>query len=449
MDNAINLNRVATICNYIKNYGSVPMLTNARAIDGVLFDGKSAITHYGECTTGASLSAKLVSCTGFTLVTGARISVKFTNTNSANTITLNVNNTGAKDVYFPDPTNPTTLTNNTTKESGNTFRANIIYDFIYNGTRFELVKNTFVSAVSSADKSSSADKLATARTIAISGGATGTATSFDGTANITIPVTSLDASKLKGTGPINITGTSEAAKTIKRTDIIGSTDSPVDLNTVLTPGKYYVKNKGYTNSPFGDSTNAVGGANRPAGLLYVINSEEKFGSNIENTGYQIFISRSSIAKTNVIAIRTYNKEAYDSANAGFTPWKILMTNGEYQYSKQSASAINLNNVYLPGIYYFENNSNYEVANLPGSSVNGWLIVMTNQTRSSVRQLFFRRGTIGAWSGNAAYSRIAGANSDGTTWSDWVPIYIGNGTVRWGTANPSGGDVDGSIYLKYS
>ena len=43
----------------------------------------------------------------------------------------------------------------------------------------------------------SATKLQTARTIAISGGAVGTATSFDGTANISIPVTSLDAAKLK------------------------------------------------------------------------------------------------------------------------------------------------------------------------------------------------------------------------------------------------------------
>lgn len=48
----------------------------------------------------------------------------------------------------------------------------------------------------------SATKLATARTIGISGGATGTATSFNGSANITIPVTALDASKLSaGTVP--------------------------------------------------------------------------------------------------------------------------------------------------------------------------------------------------------------------------------------------------------
>ena len=58
-----------------------------------------------------------------------------------------------------------------------------------------------------------AGQLTTARTIAISGGATGTATSFNGTANITIPVTALDVSKANagtlavargGTGATNL-----------------------------------------------------------------------------------------------------------------------------------------------------------------------------------------------------------------------------------------------------
>ena len=42
----------------------------------------------------------------------------------------------------------------------------------------------------------SANKLKTPRTIALSGKATGTATSFDGSANVTIPVTSIDVTGL-------------------------------------------------------------------------------------------------------------------------------------------------------------------------------------------------------------------------------------------------------------
>ena len=49
--------------------------------------------------------------------------------------------------------------------------------------------------------------LETTRTIAISGGATGTATNFNGSANITIPVTSLDATKLSGKVAIGNGGT--------------------------------------------------------------------------------------------------------------------------------------------------------------------------------------------------------------------------------------------------
>lgn len=62
-----------------------------------------------------------------------------------------------------------------------------------------------------------ATKLANAKTIAISGGATGTATGFDGSDNITIPVTALDPSKLSSAVPVAKGGTgattAEAART--------------------------------------------------------------------------------------------------------------------------------------------------------------------------------------------------------------------------------------------
>jgi hypothetical protein len=64
-------------------------------------------------------------------------------------------------------------------------------------------------------------KLRNARTIAISGGATGTATSFDGSANITIPVTSLDATTLSGTASISTTGNASTATTLQTARTIG------------------------------------------------------------------------------------------------------------------------------------------------------------------------------------------------------------------------------------
>ncbi len=68
------------------------------------------------------------------------------------------------------------------------------------------VDNTADSAKTVA-AAGTADKLKTARTIAISGGATGTATSFDGSGNISIPVTALNPDNLSKVVPISKGGT--------------------------------------------------------------------------------------------------------------------------------------------------------------------------------------------------------------------------------------------------
>ena len=62
----------------------------------------------GECTTAANEQNKTVTlATDFVLEVGALLAIKFTNTNTyevttGNSITLNVNNTGAYDIYYKD-----------------------------------------------------------------------------------------------------------------------------------------------------------------------------------------------------------------------------------------------------------------------------------------------------------------------------------------------------------
>lgn len=74
-----------------------------------------------------------------------------------------------------------------------------------------VTSTSFVGALTgNADTST---KLATARTISISGGATGTATSFDGSANIVIPVTSIDLTTV--TGSMSVSHLSDLATTVK------------------------------------------------------------------------------------------------------------------------------------------------------------------------------------------------------------------------------------------
>lgn len=83
---------------------------------------------YGTCSTTASTQAKVVACPNFKLVTGARIAVKFTVTNTASSPTLNVNNTGAKAIYYRG-----------SAISAGYLATNRTYEFVYNGTQYELI----------------------------------------------------------------------------------------------------------------------------------------------------------------------------------------------------------------------------------------------------------------------------------------------------------------------
>lgn len=69
---------------------------------GILVDTASQKPWFGTSNTGATTQAKVVTCSGFYLQTGAIISVAFStaNTYTSAKITLNVNSTGAKDVYY-------------------------------------------------------------------------------------------------------------------------------------------------------------------------------------------------------------------------------------------------------------------------------------------------------------------------------------------------------------
>lgn len=114
---------------YLKgNADTATKLQTARTIDGVSFNGSAAIIHYGTCSTAASTAAKVVSCTGFTLVTGAEITVKFTTTNTAANPTLNVNGTGAKAIQYRG-----------SAITAGYLAANRTYRFLYDGTNYQLV----------------------------------------------------------------------------------------------------------------------------------------------------------------------------------------------------------------------------------------------------------------------------------------------------------------------
>ena len=71
-----------------------------------------------------------------------------------------------------------------------------------NGNLYDALSITIPAVTTISGNAETATKLKTAVKIGITGGATGTAQSFDGSASINIPVTSLDATKLSGVAPL-------------------------------------------------------------------------------------------------------------------------------------------------------------------------------------------------------------------------------------------------------
>lgn len=96
----IGLGNVDNTADSEKRVLSATKLTTARSIDGVSFDGSSAIYHYAVCSTAGSTATKVVTKNDFSLAMGASITIRFSNTNTTSEPTLNINNTGAKPIFF-------------------------------------------------------------------------------------------------------------------------------------------------------------------------------------------------------------------------------------------------------------------------------------------------------------------------------------------------------------
>lgn len=107
------------------------------SVDGMAFGSSADIHHYATCSTAAGTAAKVASTgqTGFKLIKGAKVVVRFTYANTANTITLNVDGTGAKNVYFL----------NSTTATAKWFAYSTI-EFVYDGTNWYATNNGSIFA---------------------------------------------------------------------------------------------------------------------------------------------------------------------------------------------------------------------------------------------------------------------------------------------------------------
>ena len=122
---------------YVVSSSGSSNLYTARSVDGVSFDGSANVTHYCTCYTDSGTRDKDVSVTGFVLEKGARVTVNFSESNTAKNPTLNVHNgsgyTGAKAIMYRGTSS--------VSDSSDYYRwqAGDIIDFIYDGTNWVMV----------------------------------------------------------------------------------------------------------------------------------------------------------------------------------------------------------------------------------------------------------------------------------------------------------------------
>ena len=100
--------------------------------DNIDYDFGIPPFYYGTCATAAATVAKVVTCSGFVLETGATIAVKFTYYNTGASPTLNVNSTGAIAIKQYGSTAASTYM----------WRSGEVVLFVYNGSYWELISKS-------------------------------------------------------------------------------------------------------------------------------------------------------------------------------------------------------------------------------------------------------------------------------------------------------------------
>ena len=109
---------------------------------------------YGTCATAAATAAKAITLSGndnWKLTVGAIIMVSFTNSNTAESVTLNVNNTGAYPIWYNNA-------EYTSTGSAYTGYADRVTTYMFNGTHWVWVSNSYDANTQSNTNSTNTDK---------------------------------------------------------------------------------------------------------------------------------------------------------------------------------------------------------------------------------------------------------------------------------------------------
>ena len=292
-----------------------------------------ATKQYGTCSTAASTTAKIVSCAGFELYTGATVSVKFTYTNTASKPTLNVNGTGAKAIYAYGETLSSTSRYN--------WPVGAVVSFVYDGAYWRMSEGGAYSKIVQAAESiqmsvtNGADK----STLQLSGNyieAQSVTIKFTGDVVFKSDLgssgsTTVNGSRISG-GTLKLGGRSNGNGVMEIYDASGTLIGRWDNAGFFTDGKYFsVTEAGemYSNDPV-----AVGGLYMAGTVGYTLNTEgaKKVRARVMDVGF----STSSSAATGSYVLDI----GYADSNVGWAVTRIDMEQPTH-FTKEATFSSNL------------------------------------------------------------------------------------------------------------
>ena len=394
------------------NAGSATKLATSRTIDGVSFNGSANITHYGTCSTAAATAAKVVSLTGFTLATGAKVSVKFTVANTASLPTLNVNNTGAKPIYhMGGAITPRYL------------MANKIYTFIYDGTNFELVGNGN-HVVAGKAPGSTLGLAATAEGIGVT--ASGRASHAEGYSTEATG----DDSHAEGNGT-TASGTASHAEGAYYATASGNASHAEGFNT--TASGYYSHAEGSKSKSIGVASHAEGDGTEASG-----DDSHAEGYSTEASGYSShaegFNTTASKNASHAEGNQTTASELYShaegnqttaSGTASHAEGSITIASGSYShaegYNTRAAGTSSHVEGYNTNAERFQHVGGRYNRTIAGptsvSNMSGSLFIIGNGTSAGAGSNAFRIATDGGVYGTKAYSSSGADYAEYFEWKD--------------------------------
>lgn len=367
--------------NTTGNAASATKLQIARKINTVSFDGTKDITIY-DSTKLPLAGGKLTGPINFdssskqwnSILASSDGSVLYQNNYKGYTPTLNLKTTdgrvaigtyrsGLYVTYFND--------DNTTNTPDNQF---IVTAEQISTTKKLRVTGEIIATGGVTGNATSATKLETARNFNISGAVSSNTVAFDGTKNVTLNITTLDASKLTGTASVNTTGNAATA-----TNAVNATNATNATNSTYANISKRMGVGGGTSTSMQFNWSGQGG--QPTWLwggndvdnMYVYNPANfsvsySNSSNYSNSsgwasgaGYadNLRINGAVVSSSNVaVQIATYNRYEHDARNnvknayfyfdcAGFTKTEgakvIVQSNVTFTHSLLENIYLNINN----------------------------------------------------------------------------------------------------------